>query len=117
VHGAVGAMLDRYLTSPRIFKEPFSGVALVALRGEVLLEKGYGTADAGRKLAMPADSIWDWASVTKQFTAAAVLKLEMQGKLSLDDSIRRFYPEAPTARRSSTTAAASGTSSRSTSGT
>lgn len=93
VAGDVGAALDRYLSSTKRFPEGFSGCALVAKKGEVFLEKGYGIADAGRNVPMRADMLWDWCSVSKQFTAAAVLRLEMQKKLSIDDPLKKLFPK------------------------
>lgn len=73
----------------------FNGTVLVAVKGEVLLEQGYGFADRDGEKPMKADALWDWASVSKPFTAAAVLKLQDQGKLSLDDPLSKFYWDAP----------------------
>lgn len=73
----------------------FCGSVLVAAKGKVLLEKGYGAADKKADKSIGADALWDWASVTKQFTAAAVLKLQDQKKLKLDDPISKFFKDAP----------------------
>jgi D-alanyl-D-alanine carboxypeptidase len=69
----------------------FSGVVLVAMRDRVLLESGYGTA-------RPGDRFWI-ASTAKQFTSAALLRLQEDGRLTLDDSIGRFIPAAPPDKR------------------
>jgi CubicO group peptidase (beta-lactamase class C family) len=73
----------------------FSGVLLLAKDGEIVLEKGYGLADRGKKLPATPDTVYCIGSITKQFTAAAILKLEMQGKLSVTDPISRFFPGVP----------------------
>jgi CubicO group peptidase (beta-lactamase class C family) len=65
----------------------------VAQRGRVLLERAYGMADLERNVALTAASILEAGSVSKQFTAAAVLLLARDGKLSLDDPVRRWVPE------------------------
>jgi len=95
VQGAAGRELDAWISSEKNFPGGFSGCVLVAIGREVVLEKGWGVLDAARGTAMPPDAIFDWASVTKQFTAAAVLKLEMQKKLALDDPITRHFKDAP----------------------
>lgn len=95
VAGPRGELLDQYLTNEKLLKEPLAGVVLVAKGEEILLEKGYGWLDADRKVAMPADAQIDWCSVTKQFTAAAVLRLVMAKKLGLDDPLTKFFPKAP----------------------
>jgi CubicO group peptidase (beta-lactamase class C family) len=95
VAGEVGAALDRYMGSTRKFPGGFSGCALVAKKGEVLLEKGYGIADLDKGTPIRGDMLWDWCSVTKQFTAAAILKLEMQRKLSLEDPLSEFFRGIP----------------------
>jgi len=73
----------------------FTGAVLVASKGKILLEKGYGVADAKTGRKIEADALFDWASVSKQFTAAAILKLELQKKLSIKDKLGRFFPKAP----------------------
>ncbi len=86
-------LLDAYLS--RLERLGFSGTVLVAKDGKVLLEKGYGMADRERKIPMAADSVISVGSITKQFTAAAILKLEMQGKLRVEDSIAKYLPGVP----------------------
>ena len=67
----------------------------VAQQGRVLLERAYGMADLERGVALTPASILEAGSVSKQFTAAAVLLLARDGKLSLDDPVRRWVPEVP----------------------
>lgn len=67
----------------------------VAQRGRVLLERAYGMADLERAVPLTPTSILEAGSVSKQFTAAAVLLLARDGKLSLDDPVRRWVPEVP----------------------
>jgi CubicO group peptidase (beta-lactamase class C family) len=89
----VGAELDRYLS--RLAAYGYSGSALVAKGGRVLLHKGYGLADRARGRPYTAETLFDVASISKQFTAAAVLALEMEGKLKVEDPLSRFFPDAP----------------------
>ena len=93
VTGALGASLDRYLKA--LVGYGYSGAVLVAKNGEVVLNQGYGLADRAQKKPFTADTLFDLASISKQFTAAAVLKLEQQGKLKVLDKLSRFFPSAP----------------------
>ena len=67
----------------------------VAQRGRILLERAFGMADLERGVPLTPSSILEAGSVSKQFTAAAVLLLARDGKLSLDDPVRRWVPELP----------------------
>jgi len=89
----LGAKLDRYLS--RLAAYGYSGSALVARGGRVLLYQGYGLADRARGRPYTAETLFDVASISKQFTAAAILKLEMEGKLRVEDPLGRFFPGAP----------------------
>ena len=73
------------------------GIAAAVVRGkETLLLKGYGKADADANVPLATDAVFSIASVTKQFTAAALLQLRDQGKLSLDDDITKWFPDFET---------------------
>ena len=63
--------------------------------GRVLLMEGYGLADIARKEAITACTRFELASVSKSFTATAVLMLQERGLLSIDDDVRKFIPELP----------------------
>ena len=67
----------------------------VAQKGRVLFERAFGMADLERAVPLTVGSILEAGSVSKQFTAAAVLLLARDGKLSLDDPVRRWVPELP----------------------
>lgn len=72
------------------------GASLLVIRnGKVLLSRGYGMADMERHIAATPATDYRLASVSKQFTAAAVLLLAEDGKLKLDDSIRHWLPALP----------------------
>ncbi|MDQ6870909.1 MAG: serine hydrolase, partial [Gemmatimonadota bacterium] len=76
----------------------FSGVVLVATCDSILLLRSYG-----REAVRPKTTSAFWiGSMTKGFTAAAVLKLEEEGRLSLRDSLKRFFPSSPADKRSVT---------------
>ncbi len=75
----------------------FQGSVLVARGERLLLERGYGTARLGAsELNTPQRCYW-LASLSKQFTAAAVLRLVDQGRLGLDDPLSRHLPDTPPA--------------------
>ena len=67
----------------------------VEVDGKTVLEKGFGMADLERSVPNRGETIFEAGSVSKQFTAAAVLLLARDGKLSLDDPIRQVLPEIP----------------------
>jgi CubicO group peptidase (beta-lactamase class C family) len=71
----------------------FQGVVLVAADGKVLLNKGYGWADAATQKPNDPSLVYQIGSVTKQFTAAAILKLQEEGKLSVNDTIGKYFPK------------------------
>jgi CubicO group peptidase (beta-lactamase class C family) len=75
----------------------FMGSVLVARGGEVLLSKGYGSANLEWNIPNSPATKFRLGSVTKQFTAASILLLEERGKLKTDDPVKKFMADAPTA--------------------
>ena len=72
------------------------GAALSVIRdGEIVYKKGYGSAQLEYGIPITPATIFHVASVSKQFTAFAIAMLADQGKLSLDDDIRKYLPELP----------------------
>jgi CubicO group peptidase (beta-lactamase class C family) len=72
------------------------GCALAVYRdGKIIYAKGYGLANIEENVAITPQSVFDIGSTSKQFTAASILLLEKQGKLSVDDDIRKHIPELP----------------------
>ncbi len=69
---------------------------LVTRKGQVIYKKAVGMADMELDVPLKTDHVFRIGSVTKQFTAAAILKLAEQGKLNLQDEITRFIPDYPT---------------------
>lgn len=67
----------------------------VSERGNVVLTAGYGMADLERNVIITPRSVFESGSVAKQFTAAALMLLAQQGKISLDDPMRKYLPELP----------------------
>ncbi len=66
-----------------------------AVGGTPVLARGYGIADLEHDVKITPETIFEAGSVSKQFTAAAVLLLARDGKLSIDDPVRRYVPEVP----------------------
>ena len=71
-----------------------AGVSVAVVRGrDTIVLKGYGYADLEFDVPTPDRAIYEIGSVTKQFTAAAILQLQEQGKLNLDDEITKYLPD------------------------
>jgi CubicO group peptidase (beta-lactamase class C family) len=70
--------------------------ALVARKGQIIYKKAFGMANMELNVPMQADNVFRIGSITKQFTAVAILQLAEQGKLNLQDDITRFLPDYPT---------------------
>ena len=73
----------------------FSGSVLVAKDGIVLLSKGYGMADYARKIANTPQTKFRIGSITKQFTALAIMQLRQQGLLDIHDPLSKYIPDYP----------------------
>lgn len=73
----------------------FNGAVLVSENGKVIYNKCFGIADPETKENIQLDSQFRLASVTKQFTAMAVMILHERGKLNFDDDIKKYLPELP----------------------
>jgi len=72
------------------------GCALGIYRdGRMIYSKGYGLANVEEGVAISPKSVFDIGSTSKQFTAASILLLEKQGKLSVNDDVRKYIPELP----------------------
>ena len=84
--------LDRILKP--LFPSGEPGAAVLVLQGDrVLFDKGYGIANLETGAPITGDTPFNIASVSKQFTAVAVLQLEQEGKLSLGDPVSKYFPE------------------------
>jgi CubicO group peptidase (beta-lactamase class C family) len=97
---AVAQRLDEH--ARRLVPFGYSGSLLVAKDGEVLIANGYGLADRENGVPVTPETVFDIGSITKQFTAAAILKLEMEGRLSVTDPVSRWFPNVPADKRSMT---------------
>jgi CubicO group peptidase (beta-lactamase class C family) len=77
----------------------FSGSVLIAQDGKVLLSKGYGLADRAQEIPNTPQTRFRLGSITKQFTATAIIILQSQGKLNVQDPICSYIADCPTAWR------------------
>src|SRR5512137_1900730 len=93
VNGEIGRAMDEYLT--RLEPFGFSGGALAVRGKDVILLKSYGQADRARAIPLTTESVYNLGSITKQFTAAAILTLEMQGKLLVTDGVSKYFDGVP----------------------
>src|ERR1044072_4437722 len=75
----------------------FSGSILIAKDGKVLVSKGYGMANLEYDIPNTPHTKFRLASVTKQFTTMAILMLQEQGKLNVEDPVCRYLPDCPKA--------------------
>jgi CubicO group peptidase (beta-lactamase class C family) len=83
------------VVEPYVDAQMFMGSALVAKDGKIIFRKSYGMADVEWNVPNSPTTRFNIASMTKQFTAGAILLLEDRGKLSTDDSVRKYLPDAP----------------------
>lgn len=90
---AVRAYLDT------LEKEGFSGAVLVGVHGREVIANGYGYGDVQHGRKNTPQTVFDIGSLTKQFTAAAIMKLEMDGRLSTDDRLSAFFDNVPGDKR------------------
>jgi CubicO group peptidase (beta-lactamase class C family) len=91
--GCTSSRLDKLLTQYE--RDGFSGTVLVAKNGRVLLHRGYGVADRERGIRNDTKTLFEVASLSKTFTAAALLDLESRGVLKSDDALSKHLGEFP----------------------
>ena len=93
---APGVLADQLFTSLQVKDAP--GIAvLVSKKGEIVYRKGFGYADLSNKVPITPETKFRIGSVTKQFVAAALLKLQEEGKLQLTDKLSQYFPDIPRA--------------------
>jgi CubicO group peptidase (beta-lactamase class C family) len=83
------------LVNEYVVDQQFMGTVLVAEKGKVIFEKGYGLADVEKNIPNTPDTKFMIGSITKQFTAMLVTQLVEKGQLKLDNTISDFIPEFP----------------------
>ncbi|CAI9684046.1 serine hydrolase domain-containing protein [Elizabethkingia anophelis] len=92
VYGQKEKKLDSLFTSLYAAKE-FNGNVLVAEKGKVIYEKSFGLANEKTKQKLDKNTVFELASVSKQFTAMGIVQLEKEGKLSYNDPLTKYFPE------------------------
>jgi CubicO group peptidase (beta-lactamase class C family) len=93
-NSALGRRLDQIADSYTP-ENAFMGTVLVARGDEILLNKGFGKANIEQNSLNGPDTKFRIGSLTKQFTAVLILLLQQDGKLRLEDPIRKYLPDAP----------------------
>lgn len=90
--GAIDAIVDSAMQA-----RPTAGVSLAVARGgRVIYEQGYGFADLENRIPATASTVYRVGSITKQFTAAAVMRLVDEGRIRLDAPVTEYIPDYPT---------------------
>jgi CubicO group peptidase (beta-lactamase class C family) len=93
--GSTNSKITDQMFSPwSSLKTPGAAVGVVR-NGEIILKKGFGSANLEYDLPVTQSTIFNVASLSKQFTAFSILLLEKNGKLNIDDDIRSYVPEVP----------------------
>ncbi|MBO0933769.1 serine hydrolase [Fibrella aquatilis] len=85
---------DEYLTASASLHR-FNGTVLIAQKGTVLLQKGYGWRNQSTKTPNDTGSIYQLGSITKTFTGAAIMQLQAEGKLAITDKLSQYLPDYP----------------------
>lgn len=76
--------------------QKITGLSLAVIKnGKPFVNKGYGLANVEHNIPVTAETVIRLGSVSKQFFTTAILKLQEEGKLSIEDSVHRFFPDAP----------------------
>ena len=83
-------------------KNGVSGSILVAQEGEILYSGGLGLSDRNKNISTTKETIFTIGSITKQFTATAIVKLQEEEQLSVNDSLGHFFPNIPTDKKNIT---------------
>lgn len=87
-------LIDNYLTKLANEKN-FSGGLLIVKDGKKIFSKAYGWADKDKKVPFTPSTLASIGSITKAFTATAIMKLAEQNKLALEDQLKKFFPTIP----------------------
>ena len=91
-YDSITQKLDEYLIAANKVNK-FNGNALIAQNGKILLQKSYGYKNFAAHVLNDSNTIFQIGSVTKQFTATVILKLQEEGKLSLNDKLDKYFPQ------------------------
>ncbi|HEY2963968.1 MAG TPA: serine hydrolase domain-containing protein [Pyrinomonadaceae bacterium] len=91
----ISTKVDDYIRA-EMRAQQIPGVSLAVIKnGEIVLARGYGLANVEHQVPVKPETIFQSGSMGKQFTATAVMMLVEESKLSLDDNITKYFPDAP----------------------
>jgi CubicO group peptidase (beta-lactamase class C family) len=91
----VSAKVDQFIKA-EMRRQRIPGLSLAVIRdGRSIVAKGYGLANVEHQIQVKPETVFQSGSIAKQFTATAVMILVEEGKLSLDDKITKYFPDAP----------------------
>jgi len=93
---------DLITIDKKLTQRGFSGVILVAENDKILFNKAYGRKNNQSNGLIDINTVFDICSITKQFTAAGILKLSMQNKLSVDDKLSKYFNTIPNDKKNIT---------------
>src|SRR3982750_1894392 len=93
-----GAKLDSALRE--LEAKGFSGLVRVERDGATILEKGYGLANRAERRRFDPSTVVQIGSNTKDFTMVALLQLQERGRLGMQDSLAKYFPDVPADKRS-----------------
>src|SRR5262245_25706148 len=93
VHDPLVARIDSIVEAARVADKIPGVTLLVEHRGRTIVGRGYGMADIENGVPARLETVYQIASLTKQFTSAAIMQLVERGRVRLDDDVRRFIPE------------------------
>ena len=87
--------IDSFIAT-QMAKQKIPGLAVgIYSRGEILVVKGYGQANVELGVPVKPETVFQTGSVGKQFVSAAIMMLVEEGKISLDDNLTKYFPDAP----------------------
>ena len=87
------------LVAAYVAQHQFNGSVLLGQKGKILYSKGFGISDAEKNLSNSAGSIYQIGSLTKQVTAAVIMQLQEEKKLSVSDKLNKFFPQFPNSEK------------------
>jgi len=98
----ISAKIDQYINA-EMQRQQIPGLSLAVVRdGKIAILKSYGLANVEHQVSVKPETVFQSGSIAKQFTAAAVMILVEEGKISLDDKISKYFADAPDAWRNIT---------------
>lgn len=89
---SIAQKLNEYLTAANKINR-FNGNALISENGKIILQKSYGYKNVTTHVLNDPNTIFQIGSVTKQFTATVILKLQEEGRLSVNDKLDKYFPQ------------------------